>query len=111
MPDNSRHDKPGHHAQSLLRADLERITDRFEQADRRLHRSQTIEDYAAAEEERRDIAGEFWAAENELAHLLLLLLRVTLKHEPDALRLYLAEALRAELEPITESLARLEARS
>ena len=42
--------------QSLLRADLARIAERFEDANRRLHRSQTIKDYADAEETYRALA-------------------------------------------------------
>jgi hypothetical protein len=96
--------------ESLVRADLARIADRFEQADRRARRAQTIAAYEQAEAERRDAEGEFWAAGSDLADLLLLLLRYALHHEPDALRLYLAEVLRPELEPLAETLARLEAR-
>jgi hypothetical protein len=93
---------------SAVRADLERIAERYAAADRRACRAQSIEDYDAAEAERREIAGEFWAAGSELADLLLLLLRHALQHQPDALRLYLAEALRPELGPITAALANLE---
>jgi hypothetical protein len=96
--------------QSIVRKELSRIADKFGQADARARRAQTIEDYEAAEAERCEIAGEFWAAESELADLCLLLLRLALRHQPDALCLYLAEALRTELEPLAESLAKLEAR-
>jgi hypothetical protein len=89
---------------------LAQIADRFKQADCRKRRSQTLEECADAEDERREIAGEFWAAENELAHLYLLLKRVALLHEPDAVSLYAAEALRPELQPIVEALAKMEMR-
>jgi hypothetical protein len=89
-----------------LRADLKRIAARFDEANRRLHKSRTIEDYADAEDERRAAAGEFYAAEYEIAHLGLMLLRLALRHEPDALRLYLADALRPEFQALAASIAK-----
>jgi hypothetical protein len=95
---------------SQVRADLAKIGERFAAADSRAKRAARIPDREAAEAERREAEGEFWAAGLDLADLLLLLLRYALQHRPDALRMYLAEALRSELEPIVESLAKLESR-
>jgi hypothetical protein len=92
---------------------LARIAERFDAADRRAKRAAVLGDATdreAAEAERREIAGDFWAAGEDLADLLLLLLQYAIEHHPDALRLYLTEALRPELEPIVEALAQLEAR-
>jgi hypothetical protein len=91
-------------------ADLERITERFEKANNRALRAQTIEDWEAAEAERRDIAGEYWGATDELAQLGLMLVRLAAEHYPDALRIYLVEIMRPELEAITGAIARLEGR-
>jgi hypothetical protein len=95
---------------SLVRADLAAIAERFEDAGRRIKRATTISDREAAEAERRDAVGDFWAAEDDLADLLLLLIRCCEQHRPDVLRLYLAEVLRTELEPIVDALAKVEAR-
>ena len=95
---------------SAVRREIADITSRFEAADRRKTRSQTIEDYADAHDERMAIAGEFWAAESQLADLLILLLRIAVKHQPDLLRLYIAEVLRPELNPILDALVKLEDR-
>jgi hypothetical protein len=93
---------------SLVRADLGRITDRFEQAGRRAQRAQTIADYDDADAERCEIAGEFWAAEEDLAQLVLMLLRIALRHQPEALRMYLADALAPELDGLADAIVRLE---
>jgi hypothetical protein len=95
---------------SLLRADLDAIAERYEAADRRAKLAATIPDREAAEDERRGAAADFWLAETDLADLLLMLLRLTLRHQPDALRHYLAEALRPEIEPLANAFARMEAR-
>jgi cobalamin biosynthesis Co2+ chelatase CbiK len=102
--------KPSTATESLIGRELGRIADKFQQTNNRLHRSQTIEDCTDAEDERREIAGEFWAAEHELAHLYLLLRRLAQQHEPDAVKLYAIEAIRPELQPIVESLAKMEIR-
>ncbi len=104
-------------AQSVVRAELARIAERFGDADRRAKAAGvavafgagTVAEREAAEAERQDAAGDFWAASSDLADLLLLL-RYALAHQPDALRLYLAEALRPELGPLAEAVAGLEAR-
>ncbi len=93
-----------------LRADLEAITKRFEAADRRAKQAVSLLDREAAEAQRREAEGDFWAAGMQVADLFLLLLRYGIRHRPEALRLYLAELLRPELAPIVEALARLEAR-
>ena len=93
-----------------VRAELGHIADRFEQADARARKAQTIEDYEAAEAERREANGDFWAAESDLAELGLMLLRLALKHNPEAVRLYLAEALRPELETLAAAIAKMEGR-
>jgi hypothetical protein len=98
---------------SLLRADLVRIAERFAEADRRAWEAATTADREgreAAEDERREAAGAFWAAGRELAELLLLLLRHAADHQPDAVRAYLADMLRPELEPLARAIARLEGR-
>ncbi len=105
-------------ARSIVRAELARIAQRFEAADRRAKAAGvavafgagTVADREAAEAERRDAAGESWAAESDLADLLLLLLRHARRHQPDALRDLLADVLRPELAPLAEAVARLEAR-
>jgi hypothetical protein len=91
-------------------ADLRRITARYAALGRRACRSQTVEDYEAAAAERREIAGEFRAAESALADLGLMFLRVAAKHEPDAARLYLLDLLRPELEELAQGIAKLEGR-
>jgi hypothetical protein len=99
---------PGPDARSLVRAELAQIAARFEAADHRAKRAAALEDREAAEWERLEAAGDFWACESDLAHLFLLLIRTCLRHEPAALALYLAEALRSELEPLATALAKLE---
>jgi hypothetical protein len=95
---------------SLIRAELDRITERFDAADRRAKRATTIEDREAAEAERQDAAAEFWAASADLADLFLLLFRHATKHQPDALRAYIVALLRPELDPIAQAIANLEGR-
>lgn len=99
--------------ESLLRSDLARITERFARAGEMAWRATAAGatgEADEAEDQRREAAGEFWAAGQELADLLLLLLRYALNHRPDALRLYLAEALRPELEPLFAAIAEMEQR-
>jgi hypothetical protein len=97
-------------ASAGVTADLRRITARYEQAERRACRSQTVEDYEAAAAERRAIAGEFRAAESALADLGLMFLRVAARHEPDAARVYLLDLLRPELEEMAQGIAKLKGR-
>ena len=85
-----------------VRADLARIADRFESADRKVRGARTATDREQAEAERREADAEFFAAGRELADLLLLLFRYAMYHQPDALRLYLVELLRPELESLAE---------
>ncbi len=93
-----------------LRVDLLRVAERFETADRRARTAAMLTDREAAEAERREAAGEFHAGGSDLADLLLLLLRMAARHEPDALRTALVELLRPELAPLVSALARLEGR-
>jgi hypothetical protein len=96
---------------SLLRADLQRLAEKFHAAGDAAHRAAVALDLGArndAEDLRLDLQGEYHAATNELADLLLMLLRHALDHRPEALTLYLAEALRPELEPLAEAVAGLE---
>jgi hypothetical protein len=96
---------------SAVRAYLGQITERFEAAHRRALQAQAIKDYEAAEAERREIAGDFWLAEEELAQFGLMLVRLAFQHHPNTLRLWLTEALRPELEEIADAQANLEART
>jgi hypothetical protein len=97
-------------ARSLVRAELAQIAARFEQADRSAKRATTIKDREAAEAERREAAGDFWAAGADLADLLLLLFRYATTHQPDALRAHIVALLRPEFDPIAEAIANLEGR-
>lgn len=100
-----------HAAHSRLRADLADMAERFAAADRRALRAAVLAEGAeleAAEAERREAAGEFWAAGQDLADLLLLLFRYALKHQPDALRALLLEVLRPDLTELAEGIANLE---
>jgi hypothetical protein len=93
-----------------LRAELHAITERYARANAALIGAQTATDRDAAELARWSAAGEYDAASLALADTLLMLLRHGLRQRPELLRTYLMDALRAELEPITEALARLENR-
>jgi hypothetical protein len=93
-----------------LHEELSRIAERFEAVDQRAKRATTIQDREAAERERLEAAGDYAAAEMAMADLLLMLVRLALRHQPDALAQYLARALRCELEPIADAIIRLESR-
>ena len=93
-----------------LRGEIAALTARFEAADQRMKRAATIEVREAAEAERREAAGDCWANEADLADLLLLLLRICLRHQPAALEQYLVTALRSHLDEITLTIAQLESR-
>jgi hypothetical protein len=95
---------------SLVRGEIAAITERFEAADRRAKRAATLADREQAEAERREANGDFWAAGEDLADLLLLLVRYAITHRPEALRAYLADVLRPELEPILDAVVKLEAK-
>jgi hypothetical protein len=95
---------------SAVRREIAEITQRYEQADRRAKAAPTVEDREAAETERRDIAGEFWAANEDLASFGVLLLRLGEEHYPDALRDLLVKLLRPELQAFADAIARLEGR-
>jgi hypothetical protein len=102
MPEPSRR-------RELVRS-LARIAARFEEADRRTRHAQTLADREDAEAERREANGAFRAAGKDLGELFLLLFRHALAHRPEALQMYLADALRPELAPVLEALAKLEVR-
>jgi hypothetical protein len=95
---------------SLIRAELEQIANQYEAADRRAKRAATIPVREAAEDERREAEGDFWAAGEQLADLFLLMIRHCKQYRPDILQLYLAELLRPELEPLAQAIIRMEAR-
>jgi len=94
---------------SPLRAEIDAIAARYEAANRRAKLAATIPDRAAAEWERLEAAGDFTAAEMDLADLLLMLLRLALRHQPAALTQYLSQALRNELQPLADAILELEA--
>jgi hypothetical protein len=95
-------------ARQSVRGEVLAIAERFEAADKAHRLARTDPDRELAEAKRRDANGQFWAAAEQLADLHLLMLRQALAHRADALRQYLAELLRPELEPLAEALARLE---
>jgi hypothetical protein len=98
---------------SLLRAELLRIAGRFKDSEDRAFRACVAEDAGerdAAEAERQEAAGDFWAAGRDLGELLLLLLRQASDHYPDAVRDYLLDLLKPELQSLARAVARLEAR-
>jgi hypothetical protein len=74
-----------------LRADLGRAASGCAMAEDRAWRAAVAGDAGdreAAEEERREAAGDFWAVRQDLADLLLLLLRKAVEHRGSALCLY-----------------------
>jgi hypothetical protein len=85
--------------QSVICNEISRIAHAFEAADKRYKQADTIADRATAATERWQAAGEFHGLECELADFQLRLLRLTLAHQPDALRLYLVEALHPKSKP------------
>src|SRR5262249_6483423 len=87
-------DKPRSGAPGALRADLARVAEWLEDADRRLKRAATLADLEEAAAERFEAKEQLHAAGEWLADFGMLLLRYTLHHRRDALRLYLREALR-----------------
>lgn len=98
---------------SPIRAELDTITGRFEQADRRAKVAQVLGqagDQELAEEERQQAEGQFHVVGRQLADLLLLLFRYARRHRPDALRTHLADLLGPELDDLAESIARIERR-
>jgi hypothetical protein len=96
---------------SLLLADVQRVLERFEAADRRRRVANLCEaDKAAHEAEMLEAAAEEREAGLWLADLLLLFLRYARRHRPEALTAALAEALRPEIEPLALAVARLEGR-
>jgi hypothetical protein len=85
------------HLQALAE-ELRAIADRWGDADRRTRRAPTPADRDAAELERWAIAGEYRACRRSLAALFLMLLRITVEHDPQTLRQYLAKV-SAEVAP------------
>jgi hypothetical protein len=83
-------------AASLVQAELTRIAERFAAASSAAWRATVAEDTGqrdAAEGERQEAAGEFFAAGLALADLLLLLLRQAAEHRAPALCLHLLKLL------------------
>jgi hypothetical protein len=91
---------------SFVRDELCCIGGRFEAADRRAKQAATLADREQAEEEARAAEGDYWAAEMELADLVLLLLRQATAHRRDALRMYLLEILGDEIVEIAVAAAK-----
>jgi hypothetical protein len=96
--------------QSPLRREISAIAARFEAADRRAKRADTLDNREAAEAERREAAGDFWAAEIDLADLLFILLRLAIRHRPAALAQYLKRAMETELNAVADAIVQLEGR-
>ena len=98
---------------SVVRAEIARITARFEAADKRMHAAQVVskpEEARAANAEKEEAAGDFWAAAEGLADLFLLMLRYAAEHRPEQLSQALAGGMRAELNGFAEAIARSEHR-
>src|SRR5262249_7767905 len=77
-----------------VRRELAAILERLDAADKKLHRAVVLgqtADREAAEAERREAMGEYWAAKEALAKLFMLLLRQAKEHYLEALRLHLIE--------------------
>ena len=91
-----------------LRAELGSYADRMAAADRHAREATTQADRDVAEQQRREAMGRHYALEMDMADLFVLLLRHAIEHRPHEVRLLLADALRAELAPIIETIARLE---
>jgi hypothetical protein len=92
-----------------VRAELQAILERFDEADRRMCRAQVLGDRAAAdvaEDERREAMGDRYAAGLALADLWLLLTRHALEYRADAARQLLADVLGEEFDAIAEALER-----
>lgn len=96
---------------SLVRAEIRRLVDRWEEADRRFleARLKAVNgELTRAELDRWEAQGDYFGCSQELGSLLVLLLRHALKRQPDVLRALLVEALKPELEEIWEDVARLQ---
>jgi hypothetical protein len=100
-------------AADTIRANIDAAASRFLAADAAVRRAEVLGDDAARVEAlaARTLAlGEFCLAGRDVADLAVLLLRYAFEFDRDTLRLILVEALRPELEPIADAIARLEAR-
>jgi hypothetical protein len=97
-------------ASRLIRAEIDAIVDRFDAADQAAKRAATLEDREAAEAAREDVEADLYALGEDLADLLLLLIRYASTHRREALEMYLAELLRPQLDAMARSIATLEAR-
>jgi hypothetical protein len=84
-------------ARSLVRREIDRITNEWAEADRLTRQAPNFADRETAEERRRELAGAFWSLQEQLADLHLLLLRYCLQHRPDALKMYLLDVLQPAL--------------
>ncbi len=101
--------------QSAVRDELAAICDRFAAGEKRLHQAQTMPaidraQIAAAHAECDEAKGDFWAAGQQLADLLLLLWRYAIRHQPDALRDLVKQIIGPLVTPIAQAVAKLERR-
>jgi hypothetical protein len=95
----------------LLSRDLTRLAERFALAERQARQAAVLGERGqrdAAEAERDTAAAAYFELGAAAGELLLFLLRQAQQYQRDALRLYLADALREELDEIREAVARLE---
>lgn len=98
---------------SLFHDELHRLARAYDAANRRALTAGIYDrqgDREAAEGERQQAAGDYYALEAGLADLGLLLLRMMLRRQPEAASALLAQALGPELRPMAEALVRLEGR-
>jgi hypothetical protein len=92
---------------SLFNRELQRLAEKFADADAQLWRARVRGDKGeleAAEDERQKANGDFFAATQEMADLFLLLLRQCLALRKDALRLYLADALSDDFAELADAI-------
>lgn len=88
---------------SLVRAELRRICERWEEADRRFKEARARAErgeLSQAELDRWEAQGDWFGCSRELADLAVLLLRHAVKHHAEALRPLLVEILRPQLDAL-----------
>jgi hypothetical protein len=78
---------------SVVRAEFERITALYEEADRLRREADTLAGREEGEQRRWQADAQFWAAGAELGGLLLLMLRFAVAHHGDALAHHLTDLL------------------
>ena len=86
------------------------ILERFDAADRRIRQARTIPDREAAEAERRETMGDYYAASAALGDLFLLLFRHAMQHRQEALQTHLVSLLDPELDQLADAIAESERR-